>query len=660
MQFNVSFDPSVANAPSGFLAAFNDVIQFYQQTFSDPITINLNIGWGEINGRPMARGALGENQASEQGYTYTQLKTALAANAPTSGLGASNPLPTQTFNVATAEAKALGLLSGNAPGVDGWIGFNSGLPFTFDPANRSIPGTYDFFAVATHEISEVLGRYLNAGAGGAYNPLDLFRYSAPGVHASAPASGTYLSADNGNTQINSFNGAPGFDPGDWAGPTPDTFNAFITAGHEYNISLGDIEELHLLGLDYNTAPPTAPTGVTVSGVNGGTIPTSWDPTIVGFGIPGDTVALYDGNTVLGTTAVNFDDTWSISLDGLAAGVHSFTATESDWLGRTSNSSGPLSLLVVPSAPASDPTPALNPAAPSGTTADMFLRGPDGTYEVYNIGKNSVLAGNSLGQVGADYQFAGLGSFNASNMTGMMLHSASTAAFEAYDISSNNIVGAADLGAVGSNWHLAGFGKFNGVETTDMMLRDSNTGTFELYDINHNAITGASAIGAVGSDWQVQGFGDFNGDGSDDMMLRNADTGTFEAYDIKDGQLATATAMGAVGNDWAFVGLADFNGDGTTDMMLRNTTTGVFELYDINNNLITSASPIGAVGLDWQVTGFGPFNGKDTADMVLRNVTTGAFEIYDISGGQLAGAAALGTVGIDWQVGGVAIHLPAPT
>jgi probable HAF family extracellular repeat protein len=94
----------------------------------------------------------------------------------------------------------------------------------------------------------------------------------------------------------------------------------------------------------------------------------------------------------------------------------------------------------------------NPPPPAGTTADMILRhGADGSYEIYDIGNNAILSGNSLGQVGTDWQFAGLGGFFSSDTTDMMLRSASTGGFEVYDIANNNITNAAFLGNVGMNW-----------------------------------------------------------------------------------------------------------------------------------------------------------------------------------------------------------------
>jgi probable HAF family extracellular repeat protein len=90
----------------------------------------------------------------------------------------------------------------------------------------------------------------------------------------------------------------------------------------------------------------------------------------------------------------------------------------------------------------------NTPPPGGTTADMILRGANtspavaGQYEIYDIGSNSILAGYSLGTVGTDWQFAGLGRFFGNDTTDMLLRSASTGGFEVYDISNNNITNAA--------------------------------------------------------------------------------------------------------------------------------------------------------------------------------------------------------------------------
>jgi virginiamycin B lyase len=80
----------------------------------------------------------------------------------------------------------------------------------------------------------------------------------------------------------------------------------------------------------------------------------------------------------------------------------------------------------------------NPALPAATTADMILRRVDGTYQIYDLGDNAILASTQLGQVGTDFQFAGLGGFNGTDTTDMLLRNGNTGAFQVYDISNNNI------------------------------------------------------------------------------------------------------------------------------------------------------------------------------------------------------------------------------
>jgi hypothetical protein len=300
---------------------------------------------------------------------------------------------------------------------------------------------------------------------------------------------------------------------------------------------------------------------------------------------------------------------------------------------------------------------LNPAPAGGTTADMIMRhGADGVYEIYDIGNNAILTAYPLGQVGSNWQVAGLGGFNGADTTDMILRNSNTGGFEVYDISNNNITNAAFLGTVGLNWQVAGFGDFSSTPgQTDMLTRNSNTGAFEVYDISNNQITNAVSMGTVGLNWQVGGFGNFSSLGESDMILRNMTTGGLEVYDISNNQITNAAFIGTVGLNWQIVGTGDFSSmPEETDLMMRNANTGAFEVYDIANNQIMSAFAMGTVGLNWQVAGFGPMSGAGTSDMVLRDANTGAFEVYNIANNQLTTAASLGSVGLDWQVGGFAV------
>src|SRR5262249_14008574 len=132
-------------------------------------------------------------------------------------------------------------------------------------------------------------------------------------------------------------------------------------------------------------------------------------------------------------------------------------------------------------PSVQPRP--NPPPPPGTTADMILQQADGTFEIYNIGGNAILAGYSLGQIASGWQFTGLGPFFGPDTADMMLRNSATGAFQFYDTMNNNTTATALLGQVGLEWKTAGFGHFMaGGAETDMMLTFSNNGitSFEAY------------------------------------------------------------------------------------------------------------------------------------------------------------------------------------
>ena len=94
MNINLIYDSSTTNAPAGFAAAMNYVVNFFDTVFTNPVTINIAVGWGEIAGQPLSCGAPGESEtAASLGYTYSQIKNGLCkfcANQPQIVL----PLPT--------------------------------------------------------------------------------------------------------------------------------------------------------------------------------------------------------------------------------------------------------------------------------------------------------------------------------------------------------------------------------------------------------------------------------------------------------------------------------------------------------------------------------------------------------------------------------------
>ena len=303
---------------------------------------------------------------------------------------------------------------------------------------------------------------------------------------------------------------------------------------------------------------------------------------------------------------------------------------------------------------------VNPPPPDATTANMVLRNAStttATYQIYNLGANSILAGSALAQVGSDWGFVTLGNFNLSDPSDMLLRNSTSGAFQVYDIEDNNIISSSSLGAVGVNWQAMGFGTFGptgGFGETDMLLRDVNTGMLQVYNIDNNQISGSASLGTIALNWQFSGIGNFGGAGTSDLLVRNSNTGDLQVYNISNNQITGSAFIGTVGLDWQFSGVGDFSSEpGESDLLLRNSSTGALQVYNITNNQITGSAFLGTVGLDWQFAGVAPVIGETSSDLVLRNVNTGAFQVYNIADNQLTGSAPLGAVGVAWQLGGFA-------
>lgn len=278
LTINVTWDSSVASAPSGFTTAVMTAVRYLERRFSDPVNVNIHVGYGEVAGSTLPSGALGESRWSLISKSYSQLLSALTLDAKTASdaaavasLPASSPV-SGTFWTTTAQAKALGLLSPTNTAVDGYVGFSSKYAFDYSDSNGVSAGSYDFESIVLHEVTEVLGRALLTGGtiGGtspSYSAGDLFHYSSPGVRDFSASTAGYFSINGGTTNLDPFNTNSGGDAGDWgSGAGSDAFNAFSASGVINSISNADLTVLDAIGWDRTAVGASAPIGVTVSPV----------------------------------------------------------------------------------------------------------------------------------------------------------------------------------------------------------------------------------------------------------------------------------------------------------------------------------------------------------------------------------------------------------
>lgn len=308
------YDSSVtglANA-SVIESAFNAVAADYSSQFTNPVTINVAVSWGSVAGQALPSSAVGASSDSLYGYfSYAQVKNWLTASSRSntadtalatalSSLPAAAPSGQSNYAIASAEAKALGLIAGNSSSIDGSIGFaGSSSGYTFASTGAIAAGTYDFAAVAAHELDEVLGRISGVDSGNFRTVFDLFRYSAPGSLSYSSTSPTYFSINGGNTNLANFNySTSGGDRGDWAttANSSDIQDAFISTGQRKNLSFVDLTVLDVLGYGGRNAGDTSvtdPSGVVFNLIDqppeAVPEPAQWAMLLMGFGMVGTAI-----------------------------------------------------------------------------------------------------------------------------------------------------------------------------------------------------------------------------------------------------------------------------------------------------------------------------------------------------------------------------------
>jgi hypothetical protein len=619
-------------------AAWNDlavVAQFFEHTFTNNITINLAVGWGELGGSEyfsfhgqyynITGGTGAAEWAVSSEYvttTYSGLVAALQSHehspdditAVNNLLAHSDPTGGGTVYVPLAEARALGLFESTDNFLDAYVGFNtlpSGLQWNFDPNNRGVPGTVDFIGVAEHEISHALGRTSGLGSFSTidgslsgYTPLDFFRFSAPGApDPNGFSSSDYFSFNSGSKLTThplplASNGQPYFefqpqgndnDPGDWGliGGVNNAFN-YDSFGYYNNsggvpgyVSETDLREMDVMGF---TRAPT-----TKNDFDGnGTSDVVWANGASG------SVLLYEmqGSHVVGQATLGGGGGWSVAATG-------------DFDG-------------------------------DNTTDVLWQNSGSGAVLMYEMDGTQVIGQATIGG-GGGWSILRTGDFNADGKTDILWRNSTSGGVLMYEMNGTQVIGQTLIGG-GGGWSVVGTGDFNADNRTDVLWQNSGSGAVLMYEMNGTQVIGQAAIGGGGG-WSVVGTGDFNADNRTDILWQNSGTGSVLMYEMNGTQVIGQAMIGG-GGGWSVVGTGDFNGDGKTDILWRNSTSASVLMYEMNGTQVIGQATIGGGG-GWSVVGTGDFNADGRTDILWQNSASGAVLMYEMNGTQVIGQAAIG-------------------
>jgi hypothetical protein len=243
-----------------------DVITEFQNTFSNPVNLNIAFGWGEVAGQPVTSGAAAQfpgHDFQDNQFSLTATKgfytTAVGLQPNNAALATAfahlpatypNPGGASTFFVPDALYKALNGRAFNADPIDGYTGYAT---------------NFFFKGAVEHELSHAMGRVDYAfashnmpnvpnGPPDFLTPLDFFKYDCNTTTLDPRFNVTCFSIDGGATNPGGRTFSNVSDSSDWIGFPNDSNNASIAQSATF--SSFDITEMSALGYDVVPEPAT--------------------------------------------------------------------------------------------------------------------------------------------------------------------------------------------------------------------------------------------------------------------------------------------------------------------------------------------------------------------------------------------------------------------
>ncbi|HLH87345.1 MAG TPA: NF038122 family metalloprotease [Xanthobacteraceae bacterium] len=690
LTINLSPDQSVIDQfgssyrSSAFWTAVTQAANFFENSFFDPITVNVTVGWGKTNGGAVDASSAASTRSYSH-YNFSTIVQALRTDATsTADQTAVSHLPMQDpgaggndFAISNAEAKALGLtLDVGSPSADGWIGFGTGL----DPTSRG------FVGMAEHELSEVLGRVGETDDGtGAFTVLDLFRYFGGPPQIAEPASATgpngigttYFSIDGGLDPINSFSFSTtaGKDLGvDWAGTNNDAFDAEVNTTQILSVSVGDLLEMDVLG--YNTSSSTSVQTPSLSSVSPNSYPADSS---------NHAMQLLGSNFQNGDT-LTFIPPEGGSIASRSAKLTFISSTEIDYQFNDASDAGSWSVRVN-SADGTQHSSYVSFTVPGQSTATT-----SGIDYRRNTGKQTALDGVNVAAIASDgYKF--VGEYLGTATDNGYLTSADAAVLSSEGLAIVSLYERTPTSVSYFTTANADFDASHAIQAAQQSGQTAGTGIYFTIDYDPTVSSDFTAIDAyfreirsdftaAGSPYKlgIYGPGDVLSTLAADTNIRPDYTwldsyawpaNGFTGQNIRRVQNDVAaspaslgfnvdldTAYGTDFGQWSVSpapnkAASDFNGDGKSDIFWRDPTSGTDVAWTMNGNAVSGMQTLYNVPAGFSVAGMGDFTGNGTTDILWRNPTTGADQVWLMSGGNITASAPINSLPSAWTVADIA-------
>ncbi len=247
-------------------SAFQTAAAAWSAVFTDPVTVNVNIGFRDLGTSGTGGAILGATSpdfVTPMSYAAFEARyIADKRSAADAQAAASLPstVPGGTVELTSSQARALGFTTSAGP--DGSIEFTSNSAIQFADTRAALNGgNYDLIGIAEHEIAHLLGFDSSIDGGGSIKTvLDLFRYTAPTTPSFQAGQSAYFSLNGGTASIASFSvgGSGQYQASHWLQGTGSLMDPAVTAGHEQSITPLDITALDVLGYDVAGVAVTEP------------------------------------------------------------------------------------------------------------------------------------------------------------------------------------------------------------------------------------------------------------------------------------------------------------------------------------------------------------------------------------------------------------------